>query len=344
MKDIIDSRARAIIRDKWCFGERMNRIGDPFEWVDGRQMNMLGQLEGTALVLQYLAMSGEIYETPEPIRPPDFEKDLATIRTALSSSFNAFVPFATAADIDFEDYIESTATVKAQDCGFIKTFLKDLPETPTQFDIGPGLGANALYSTLCLNSKYISGDANPHSLTAQRLFFRQVASAPGRFFDTIDAETLQISPQDIRANLHIPNKFDIAQVPTWNLDFLEPQSIDLVSATWVLNEVNPAGIAWLLYHSDRMLREGGYFYIRDSNKLKPLRHSLDYDKALQNLGYQLVEKLEIKNRIDMHGIPRAYRKIAPSTCSSFEAFFDLHYNRFAVTTHGGEFDQNIEPS
>lgn len=339
MKDIVESRSRAIVRDKWCFGERMNRVGDPFEWIDGRQMNMLGQLEGTNLALQYLAMSGEIYETPAAIRPADFKQALNTIRANLMRYFHSLVPFSSAETIGFQDYLESTATVKAQDYGFIRTHLTELPDRPTQIDIGPGLGANALYSTLCLSARYIAVDANPYSYSAQRSLFRFAAGADGRYLDTIDAESIQVPNDQIRSLANSNATFDIVHLPSWNFDWIHNESANLVSATWVLNEVNPAGIAWLLFQIDRCLRVGGYVYIRDSEKLKPNRHSTNYDQALQALGYTTVARLDVRNRIDMHGIPRAYQK-TETRAENFESFFDRLYGRFAVTTHGGAFQQN----
>ena len=131
-------------------------------------------------------------------------------------------------------------------------------------------------------------------------------------------------------------------VPSWHLGLLAHGSVDLVSATWVLNEVTPAGICWLLHHIARLVRVGGYVYIRDSGRRKPLRHDLDYDAALSAFGFEEVGRLDIRNRVDMHGIPRIYGR-GKREAPSFEEVFETHFGRFAVTAHGGSHAQDGTP-
>lgn len=83
---------------------------------------------------------------------------------------------------------------------------------------------------------------------------------------------------------------------------------DLVTATWVLNELNMAGIVYLLSHCVRTLRVDGYFYIRGSGKRKPGRHDINYDALLLEFGFEEVKRLLVRNRVDFYGVPRMYRK------------------------------------
>lgn len=333
--DIVDSRSRALREHGWLYGEMFNRIGNPFVWIDGSQLEGLFDTPLTIRFLQYLAMSGEIYETPQGIRTADHDRVLAEIELRLGKALRMAAGFLDVHASGFHRYVRSTASVKTQDYCAIRTYCTELPVAPVQLDIGPGLGANALYSVYCLGGRYVATDAFPPSIDAQRNFFRIVAESP--ILDSIDAQAWGKSETEIRALLRDP-QFPIVLLPTWHLPLYPEKSIDLASATWVLNEVNSAGIVWLLFHAARVLKIGGYFYIRDSRKLKPNRHALDYDAALIKLGFEAVGELAIVNRVDMHGIPRVYRKRAEAP-ESFVAAYNLFFSHFDVTSHGGQYEQ-----
>ena len=113
-----------------------------------------------------------------------------------------------------------------------------------------------------------------------------------------------------------------------------------MTATFVLNEVTPAAIVWLLHTSMRTLKLGGHIYIRDSERLKPNRHSLNYEKVLREFGFVQTGRLDVNNRVDMFGIPRIYQK-QKNYSLTFEELFDHYFGKYSVTSHGGEFMQNI---
>jgi SAM-dependent methyltransferase len=318
----------------------MNRMGDPFKWVDGDQIaGQFIDVDGTLAVLQYLAMSGEIYPLPASIKTSDAEQILSKIRGRLTEAFTHFVPFQTPEQMGFAKYIESTATVKQQDYCALRTMCPDLKTGLDHLDIGPGLGANAIYSRLGLDSTYYSLEAYPASYQVQRSFLRALSAGEGKYFDTIDCENLEQSDETIATELNSKGKYHYKHVPSWHADLVKADSIDLVTATWVLNELNAAGICWILTQVHRTLKPGGYFYIRDSHKLKPQRHDLSYDDFLiSKLGYRNVKMLDVKNRVDIHGVPRVYQKVSASTLS-FEDVYELAFGRFAVTSHGGAYTQ-----
>jgi len=85
--DFQQSLNRALVRQGWLFGEKFNRIGNPFTWVDGDQLPALKSTQGVAAILQYLSMSGEVYETPEGIRVTDHDTILEDLTTRLTGVF-----------------------------------------------------------------------------------------------------------------------------------------------------------------------------------------------------------------------------------------------------------------
>ncbi len=342
MQDIEHSLSKFLVKNGFIFGELMNRIGDPFQWVDGNKISHLKTVSGVLAVLQYLAMSGEIYKTPFSIKTENHDHLLTLIEKQLTRIYDSLVPFTSSKDYQFNQYIQSTASVKVQDYCSIRHFCNDLPSNPKQLDIGPGLGANAIYSLFGLNAVYYSLEAFPHSYEVQRMFFRSLLGENGSYLDLIECENFNLEECEIRKQLNDTEKYRIKHVPSWHFGLVGNESIDLVTATWVLNEVTPAGIAWLLSHVNRVLCKGGYVYIRDSGKRKPLRHDLNYDHVLLDLGFTHVGTLDVQNRIDMHGIPRVYRKVK-NINMEYKEFFDWAFGRFVVTAHGGNYMQTGEP-
>ena len=60
---------------------------------------------------------------------------------------------------------------------------------------------------------------------------------------------------------------------------------------------------------------------------------------LVSLGFDAVGKLPVKNRIDMHGIPRAYKKKEIFPFKNFESFYNHVLKRSDTYSHGGNFQQ-----
>lgn len=226
-----------------------------------------------------------------------------------------------------------------------KKYASDLTEVknPKQkihhLDFGAGLGGNAVYSLLKLDANYTAVEAHTWSYNIQRMFFRQLVQGKGKYLDILAAESMGLGPDKLR-ELILSNHFLIKQIPSWLFFEIPAESQDLVTATTVLNELNTAAIIYMLSNSTRVLRKGGYMYIRDSAKFKPGRHNVDYDKVLvELLGFELVQWLDVKNRVDIFAIPRIYKKMADVQLD-FDGLFNLIVGREAVTSHGGGFNQN----
>jgi len=336
LEDISRSRSAALQRDGWLYGELMNRIGDPFTWIDGDQIEHIGGNGYQVSILQYLSMSGEIYITPDAIRSSDHDEMLANIRSELGKVIECLFPYAVLDDLGM--YLDSTASVKAQDYSAIKSWTNDIPDTPVHIDIGPGLGANAIYSRIGLNAQYTAIESYPISYEVQRRFLRAIIGREGLVFDCVDAECLGLSIDALCAEVELSDKYTARIIPSWHFNLVPNLSADLFSATWVLNEITAAGICWILFHVSRILKEGGYFYIRDSGLLKPMRHNLNYDEALLELGFEQINRANVVNRVDMHGIPRIFRKYKNIELD-FKAIYNKYFGHFAVSSHGGAYNQ-----
>lgn len=347
--DLDASLKRALVRQKWIFGDRYFRIGNPFIWVDGPLQLSSFDFRGVVDLAQWYSGYYEEYPTPSAIKSTDYEKDYERLEEQYREIFQSYFPYIDVLEPKVALNIRCHALARIQDYCMLKKYAPDLVSKSgiadvnsriRHLDFGAGLGGNATYSLLLLGAFYTAIEAHQWSYDIQRMFFRQLANGKGAYLDVLAAESMEISAEKIR-DLISSDDFSIKQVPSWYFADVKSGSHDLVTATTVLNELNSAAIVHMLSQSCRVLRKGGYLYIRDSAKLKPGRHSVNYDKVLtEHLGFELVHWLDVKNRVDMFAIPRLYRKVRHVE-TDFDSLFDHLLGREAVTSHGGDYIQNL---
>lgn len=338
MNDLIESRNKAMIRQGWQFGDRMSRIGHPFEWVDGDKQEFIYSAKGVPAVLQAYSMYYEEYPTPAEIAVGDFDQMRTHLEEVLEKLLMTLAPFLVDND-QWKMHTRCTALARCQDYATIKTFCKDIPHKPVHIDLGPGLGSHAFYSLKAFDSSYIGVEASLHMYEIQRSVYRFLASKYGSYLDIIECENFSLPYDKIQSLLgNVAHR--LMHVPSWYFCDLKDQSADLVTATWMLNETNHAGVLWLMANAIRTLKVGGYFYIRDSENLKPHRHKINYDTLLENKGFERVGRLDVKNRINFFGVPRIYKKVTSSNLD-FDTLCSEYLGKFAITSHGGEYNQNM---
>lgn len=333
MDDIIASMKRAYARDGWLWGSVLFRLGNPFGWADYDQHPEQTFLAGTTAFLRFIFLFYGEYPTPEEIRSKDFDKGLETITDVLRKSCRHFVPSTVLKRFSVEKGIQAHALVRAQDFGFLQNHCNDLPSHPHHLDIGPGLGTHAIYSVKQFQSHYYAVEAVPNTYAVQRLFFRFLCGADRTYLDLIDCENFGIDDASMLEEVNGPNPYMIRHIPSWHLRMVQDSHIDLVTATWTLNEITGAALLWLLSHASRVLKEGGYFYIRDANTLHAQCHQINYDELLVKMGFEEMNRLSFRNRVDFFGIPRLFQK-KTTRHYTFNELVDLALGEFAERAHG----------
>ena len=334
MFNIIErSKQRALIRQNWFNGEQGWQIGQPFRWIDGDLAEFKSRAEGKVALLSFLTANNGGFKTPKDFMVNNFDEILEDLKKRMENVFIANLPFFS---IDnFIDRIKGLAHVRTQDYSFIKTYCVDLPTRPNHVDLGPGVGSHSLYSLYHLNATYYALEAATPSYVAQKDFLFHISGADGSYFDVIDAEHLECSFQKIKDNINVKTKYKVKHIPSWYFGEIDDLSIDLVSATWMLNEVSYSDIFWLMSNAIRVLKKGGYFYVRDSEKLKPHGHSVQYDQLLQKLGFKLINRADVKNLIDYYGVPRVYEKTDDSVYTWEDLVKICVPKHVSVATGGG---------
>ena len=332
MYDLINrSIEKAMAIQRWNEGDRFHRIGNPFEWVDANATVGHNLLNEKSAMMPHFCMIYEEYPTPEEICTNDFDEVKARIKDTMIKVFRLYFPYLD--EDDYQKYFNATSLTRAQDYGFIASF-SDLHPGINHLDIGPGLGSHAFYSRTVLNSTFYALEAYPQTYDVQQKVFRTMeALNRDTYYDLVEAETFGIETIPMSVAEKLNNEGGIIHVPSWKFDNIKESSIDLITATWVLNETNFAGNIWLITHCMNKLKLDGQLYIRDSGILKPNRHKVNYDNLLVDLGFELIHRLDVKNRVDFYGVPRMYRKTKDVGKISFDEMVIKLLGHFDTTSN-----------
>ena len=334
MNDIIESMKRAYVREGWLWGAILFRMGNPFGWADYEHNPEQTFLSGTSAFLRFICLFHGEFTTPDSIRSKDFDRIRTVTEDMIKKSCEHFLPVAVSEDAAFEKAIRDHALVRAQDFGFLQRFCTDLEQGMNHLDIGPGLGSHAIHSLDGFGSNYYAIEAVPNTYSVQRLFFRFLCQNHGsRYLDLVDCENFGISMARMQEEINGSNGYGVRHIPSWYFGLVRNNSIDLVTATWTLNEITASALLWILSNSSRVLKEGGYLYIRDSAKLHPTCHSISYDDLLTQIGFVEMERLQVENRVNFFGVPRLYQK-KTTRHYSFNNLVDLAFGKFAEKAHG----------
>lgn len=339
MKDIKQSLEKALIEQGWIFGDKATRIGSPFVWAENEHKSNILNLKDLYAVGFYFSMWYVIKKTPQELILDNHDEVNKYMISEITRSFKHFFPFLSLTDV-WKTHIEAQALARGQDYLFLKKFCKDLPNKINHIDIGPGLGCAAIASMKFFNSVFYALEASPMSYAVQRHYFRFISPYPGAYLDVIECENYQLPAQDIIKEIK-KDDYKIKHIPSWRFPWLADKSMDLLSATFVLNELNYSGILWILSNASRVIKNGGYFYIRDSEILKPGTHAIEYDKVLLKIGFEKVSELRFENRHVYFGIPRLYRKIN-SRQINFEEIVDMCLGKYASVAAGSDLAYNTD--
>lgn len=111
-------------------------------------------------------------------------------------------------------------------------------------------------------------------------------------------------------------------VPTWKLTMIPDRSVDLLIAVQVIQELNESTLRYLLKEFRRIVRSGGFFYIRDNEFWTP-EHKIRFGRALLETGWELAFKYPGNEGTDISGIPRLWVYTGADTSRYFRPLVRL---------------------
>lgn len=157
-------------------------------------------------------------------------------------------------------------------------------------DFGCGFGRN--FNMFRTFDVFIAMDAIPLSYCLQHLYLSM--------FDEDVREYVTGDKIDFTTHCHLP---------TWRMDLIPDNSLDMVMCIQVLPELNREMIYWLLDQVHNKLKPEGAIYIRDHGKDWQPVHKLNIDGILNKFGFHLEFAPLLKDKVDIHGLPRIWRKL-----------------------------------
>lgn len=191
------------------------------------------------------------------------------------------------------------ARYTAQDHWFTRCYpMPDRFRSRVMLDLGPGNGrlANAfLHGDGPVDTVIaVEGIAGPY--LTQRAYYAGLGLRVADYLDT-DAFDVAAAAAD----------HDVVHLPTWRLDLVPDASVDLVCAVQVLKELPAATVRFVLRHLRRVVRPGGAVYVRDHLEGHDLT-GLPTDELLLQRGFALEFAPQVRDRVDLHGVPRVFRR------------------------------------
>ncbi len=193
--------------------------------------------------------------------------------------------------------IANVALYNAQDYRF-QTFLP-VPErqrirTFVDFGAGHGRQANLWFALPNSLDAFIAIDATPAPYLTQILYYRLLG---------LEVEDYLVRGEQWKV---LPRPGTVHHLPSWRLDMIADQSVDLICAVQVLRELSKPMLVHALTAFRRMLKPGGSLYIRDHFGFHSV-NQVDLDRLLLAFGFVVEWQPNVVDRVDVHGIPRIWR-------------------------------------
>jgi SAM-dependent methyltransferase len=178
------------------------------------------------------------------------------------------------------------------------------PRVILDFGAGHGRMANlAFRSDDDVTETMIAVDGIPSSYLTQRAYYSGLGLGVADYLEA------RIEGQDFDV-AKLQADHDVVHLPTWRLDLVPDQSVDLVCCVQVLKELPRKLVLHVLEEFARVVKPGGAIYVRD-HTLHHHPNMLPIDQLLLANGFVLEFAPQVRDRVDIHGLPRVWRRLDP---------------------------------
>jgi SAM-dependent methyltransferase len=240
-------------------------------------------------------------EEREPHRLPEFLSDeISNEMMKKSIEFDrAF--FSTVSGLEFsENALNNIAINNVMDYRWQHAYpVPKSLQTQRVLDFGPGYGrAFNLYSQLQSPLQYIAVDSIPFCYGLQTEYFK---SNTQHYQDYIRNPNIDFDTQEENQVIHLP---------TWRLDLIPDNHLDLIICAEVLPELDEELILYLAHHFHRILKERGAIFIRDCGVRKQ-RNKIAIQRVLEHSGFIVEWAPQYTLFDEVRTLPRILRKLSP---------------------------------
>lgn len=168
------------------------------------------------------------------------------------------------------------------------------PRVVLDFGAGHGRQANLWSGASDDLETFIAVDAVPGPYLTQRLYYRALGLDLNDYLDMPDEKFSLVSGRE-----------KVNHLPSWRMDLIPENSVDLIIAVQVLRELTPEFLIFALRQFKRILRQGGSLYIRDHIGFHNV-NGTDQDRILHSLGFLPEWQPNWRDQVDVHGVPRRW--------------------------------------
>ncbi|MFN3972224.1 MAG: hypothetical protein ACK4L4_12780 [Gemmobacter sp.] len=182
------------------------------------------------------------------------------------------------------------------------------PQVILDFGAGHGRLANLGFNDPDASRRlthYIAVDAIPSTYFVQLAYLRALGLRVWEYLEHRDDTPTRDSLRAAMAT------HDVIHLPTWRLDLLPDGVADMVSCVQVLRELPGALVVEAVRAFGRLTGPVGAVYQRDHLQFHDPNH-MPIDRLLAAAGFALEFAPAIRDRGDLHGVPRIWRKVDPS--------------------------------
>lgn len=194
--------------------------------------------------------------------------------------------------IDFANH----AAYSAQDFHFQSLPFAGAARPGVVLDFGAGCGRMARQWIADGATAYVGVEGIPETYCLQHLYYS--------FLDA-PLHDYAVDPEFAFA----ARPGSISHVPSWRTDLLPTGSVDLCCAVQVLGELRPQMLEFIVSEFRRLLRPGGFLYVRDHGKVH-VPNKMDIPHILSEAGFSLTFEAGYVDRKALHGIPKLWRRAA----------------------------------
>ncbi|HEY1614805.1 MAG TPA: class I SAM-dependent methyltransferase [Rhizomicrobium sp.] len=197
--------------------------------------------------------------------------------------------------------VESIARYNAQDFVFQRAYpLPEAMRPRVVLDFGAGFGrmANLAFGAGASDVQLlIAVDAIPGPYLTQKVYYEGLGLEVAEYIDASPAF-------DFRRE---SARHQLIHIPTWRLDLIPDNSVDLVCCVQVLKELPGEVLIFALRHFSRILKARGAIYIRDHEQYHH-PNQMPVNELLLSSGFALEFRPMLHDRVEIHGLPRIWRK------------------------------------
>lgn len=209
-----------------------------------------------------------------------------------------------------DGYMEKVGRYNAQDFLFQRSYpVPERSKVRTLMDFGAGHGRMA---NLSLDKRLanrvdclIAVDGIPSSYFTQAAYYDGLGLKVWDYFEHFDED---LTP-DIMAS--VLGEHDVVHIPTWRLDLVPDAAVDMVNCVQVLKELPAELVVFLMPQFTRVTTRSGAIYLRDHIQFHNPNH-MPIDTLLRREGFEIEFAPQVKDRKEIHGIPRIWRKVDPA--------------------------------